>query len=99
MRRSPMPHRGMSAWSSAHDSDFDVRHRVVLSANYELPQLGAAGPVMRGVFGGWQINGVAYWQTVTVYTIATRTARSNTGGTDRPNQVGDPELSSPTVEQ
>ena len=78
-----------------YDSDFDVRHRVVLSANYELPSPGDAGSVMRGVLGGWQINSVAYWQTGTAYTIANGTARSNTGGTDRPNQVGDPESRQP----
>ena len=82
-----------------YDSDFDVRHRVVLSANYELPSLGTAGPMVRGVLGGWQINGVAYWQTGTAFTVGNGTARSNTGGTDRPNLVGDPVLSNPTVEQ
>ena len=82
-----------------YDSDFDVRHRVVLSANYELPLLKTAGPVTRGLLGGWQINGVAFWQTGTPYTIANGTARSNTGGTDRPNQIGDPTLSNPTVAQ
>ncbi len=31
-----------------YDSDFDVRHRVVLSANYELPSPTATRPVTRG---------------------------------------------------
>ena len=82
-----------------YDSDFDVRHRIVVSANYELPSLGTAGALMRGVLGGWQINGVAVWQTGTPYTVGNGTARSNTGGGDRPNLVGDPTLSNPTVEQ
>lgn len=82
-----------------YDSDFDVRHRVVVSANYELPLLQTAGALTRGVLGGWQVNGVAFWQTGTPYTIGNGTARSNTGGTDRPNQIGDPSLSNPTVEQ
>jgi hypothetical protein len=83
----------------SYDSDFDVRHRAVLSANYELPTLATAGTMTRGILGGWQINGVAFWQTGTAYTIVNGTARSNTGGTDRPNQIGDPQLSNPTVEQ
>ena len=82
-----------------YDSDFDVRHRVVVSANYELPTMKDLGDLTRGLLGGWQINGVAYWQTGTAYTVGNGTARSNTGGTDRPNLIGDPELSNPTVEQ
>jgi hypothetical protein len=82
-----------------YDSDFDVRHRIVVSANYELPSLGTAGALTRGVLGGWQINGVAVWQTGTPYTVGNGTARSNTGGGDRPNLIGDPALSTPTVEQ
>ena len=82
-----------------YDSDFDVRHRVVLSANYELPGLKGASGMTRGLLGGWQVNGVAYWQTGTAYTVGNGTARSNTGGGDRPNLVGEAELSNPTVEQ
>ena len=33
------------------------------------------------------------------YTVGNGTARSNTGGGDRPNQVGDPELDNPTIAQ
>jgi hypothetical protein len=82
-----------------YDSDFDVRHRVVFSANYELPYTGANSGAAAALLGGWQINTVAFWQTGTPFTVGNGTARSNTGGTDRPNQVGDPESSHPTVEQ
>src|SRR5262249_46724754 len=73
-----------------YDSDFDIRHRVVFSANYELPS--PKEGVSRAVLGGWQVNGVAFWQSGLTYTVGNGTARSNTGGGDRPNQVGDPNL-------
>lgn len=82
-----------------YDSDFDVRHRVVFSVNYELPFLRSSHGVAHGLLGGWQINGSAFWQTGTPFTVGNGTARSNTGGGDRPNQVGDPQLSDPTVAQ
>jgi len=82
-----------------YDSDFDVRHRVVFSANYELPFLRNSQGVVHAVLGGWQVNGVVFWQTGITYTVANGTARSNTGGTDRPNQVGNPELDNPTIAQ
>ena len=82
-----------------YDSDFDVRHRFVLSANYELPfPRTASGPV-HAVFAGWQVNGVAVLQSGIPFTVANGTARSNTGGTDRPNQLGNPQLDNPTVAQ
>ncbi len=81
-----------------YDSAFDIRHRVVFSANYELPFFKNAQGVTHGVLGGWQINGVAYWQTGLPFTVTNGTARSNTGGTDRPNQISDPVLSNPTVQ-
>jgi len=31
--------------------------------------------------------------------VTNGTARSNTGGTDRPNQIGDPNLANPTIAQ
>src|ERR1019366_3299611 len=45
----------------------------------------------------WQINTAAFYQTGLTYTVTNGTARSNTGGTDRPNQVGNPTLSNPTI--
>jgi carboxypeptidase family protein len=81
------------------DSNFDIRHRVVLSANYELPFFRSAEGLTKSLLGGWQINTVAFYQTGLAYTVTNGTARSNTGGADRPNQIGDPELSNPTIDQ
>jgi hypothetical protein len=82
-----------------YDADLDVRHRVVLSANYELPFFRQGGGVLAGVFGGWQLNAIGSWQTGLPFTVGNGAARSNTGGTDRPNQVGDPQLDDPTIQQ
>jgi hypothetical protein len=80
-----------------YDSGFDVRHRVVFSANYELPFYRNESGLAHAVLGGWQVNTVAFYQTGLPYTVTNGTARSNTGGTDRPNQIGDPNLDSPTI--
>jgi hypothetical protein len=80
-------------------SDFDIRHRFVFSANYELPWLKDAHGLRGGVLGGWQVNTVAFWQTGLPFTVQNGTARSNTSGGDRPNQIADPNLDNPTVEK
>jgi carboxypeptidase family protein len=81
------------------DAGNDVRHRYVLTANYELPfgqSLTGAG---RQLLAGWQVNAIASFQTGLPYDITNSTARTNTGGTDRPNLVGDATLDNPTVGQ
>jgi len=81
------------------DADFDIRHRFVFSANYELP-FGRAFEGAAKLFAGWQVNGVAYWQTGLPFNVTNSTARANTSaGADRPNLVGDPELSNASVDQ
>jgi outer membrane receptor protein involved in Fe transport len=81
------------------DSNFDIRHRVVLSANYELPFFQSEGGLAHNVLGGWQVNTVAFYQTGLAFTVSNGTARSNTGGGDRPNQIGEPVLDNPTIDQ
>jgi hypothetical protein len=44
------------------------------------------------VLSGWQVNAVAFYQTGLPFTVTNGAARMNTGGTDRPNMTGDPEL-------
>jgi hypothetical protein len=79
------------------DADFDMRHRWVLTANYELPFARGARGVTGAVLAGWQINAVASWQTGLPFTISNLAPRTNTGGADRPNQIGDPEIDNPTI--
>jgi len=75
------------------DAGLDIRHRWVLTANYELPWGRTLKGVAGGVLSGWQVNSVAFWQGGLPFTVTNAAARMNTGGADRPNMVGDPELS------
>ena len=63
-------------------ADFDVRHRVVASYNYDLP-------FARGNrwLGGWQLNGVFSWQTgvpTPVFDLANDSNHDGLFGSDRP---------------
>jgi hypothetical protein len=93
----------LAPWNTAvverYDSDFDVRHRLVISGNYELPAFNRGGRVGPLLLRGWQVNTVAMWQTGLPFTVINATPLSNTGGADRPNQVANPVVAHPTVEQ
>lgn len=80
-------------------SNFDARHREVLSYIYELPfgpkrrYLGDTTGVAGKLLEGWQLNGIWQFQSGQPYTPLIAPDNSNTGeggGTDRPNIVGDP---------
>jgi hypothetical protein len=74
------------------DQGQDVRHRATVSANYELPFAREATGVTGVLAKGWQVNVVGVMQSGTPFTVTNSTARANTGGTDRPNQICDPKL-------
>ncbi|MGI8671716.1 MAG: hypothetical protein ACR2LU_03815, partial [Luteitalea sp.] len=87
---TPQDSRNMAAeWGL---SDFDVRHRLVVTASYLLPELGG------GALGrGWQVSGVFSAQSGRPFTPRVSFDNSNTGnvggGTfayDRPNVVTGP---------
>ena len=67
-------------------ASYDVPHRLVLSALYELPfghgrRFGASAPgVVEAVLGGWQVNGIVTIQSGTPLTITA----SNTAGLFNP---------------
>ncbi len=81
-------------------SDFDVRQRVVLSSNWELP-FGAGrrwakqGAASRA-FGGWNLANILTLQTGQPMTAILPTALSGTqsNGTDRPDLIANPNLPS-----
>ena len=81
------------------DADNDMRHRVVFTVNYELPFGRSLTGAAQHVLSGWQVNAVGGWQTGFPFNITNATARVNTGGNDRPNQVGDPVRDNPTIGQ
>lgn len=51
------------------NSDYDVRHRFVFMANYELPFGRTAKGIARHLIGGWEMNGVFLQSTGTPYTV------------------------------
>lgn len=71
-------------------SVFDRPHRLVVNWIYEVPWFegGFVGsPVMRQVFGGWQLAGVMQTQSGQPFTILTGVdSNGNGGGGDRPNR-------------
>jgi hypothetical protein len=78
---------------------FDVRHRFVFTANYELPWGKGFTGVAHGFLAAWQINVTGYLQSGVAYTVVNSTSRTNTGnnagtlnGGDRPNVNGNPNL-------
>jgi len=81
----------MLEWS---DSANDIRHRWVGTANYEIPWGRQLGGVTGAFLAGWQVNLSAFWQSGLPFTVTNAAARMNTGGADRPNLTGDPELPS-----
>ena len=76
------------------DAGLDTRHRYVLQVNYALPWGESLTGLSRGFLHGWQVNSAAFWQTGSSFTVQNGSARMNTGGNDRPNLIGDPELPS-----
>ena len=87
--------RGPSPVSSASGSSGqDIRHRAVISFNYELPFARDAKGASAAFARGWQVNVISVMQSGTPFTVTNAAARANTGGGDRPNQIGNPVLPS-----
>lgn len=94
-------------------SNFDVRHRWSLSYGYDLPfgkgrTFLAGDGVVPNILTGWQTFGIVTLQTGRPFTVAllpdidrSNTGRSTLGfgANDRPNVVGDPELSDQTPDR
>jgi Carboxypeptidase regulatory-like domain/TonB dependent receptor-like, beta-barrel len=87
-------------------ASYDIPHRIVMSALYELPfgrghRFGTNMPLLLdGVLGGWQVNGIVTLQSGTPLTISA----SNTAGLFNPvtraNWNGqDPSLEGPAEER
>jgi hypothetical protein len=76
------------------DAGQDARHHWVLQANYELPWGRSLKGAAAAVLAGWQVNAIGNWQSGIPFGVTNNTARMNTGGTDRPDMTGSPELAS-----
>ncbi len=80
------------------NSPLDIRHRAIVSGSYELPFGRNSTGVRRQALQGWQVNGIAGWQTGLPFTVTNLTSRTNVGS-DRPNRVCDGSLSNPTLNE
>ncbi|WP_213806625.1 carboxypeptidase-like regulatory domain-containing protein [Granulicella sp. dw_53] len=81
------------------NSDFDLRHSLVLSQTYELPFgrghtfLPDAGLLTDLLVGGWQLNSIDTFQTGSPYTPTMATSNLNNGtGVQYPNRIGSGKL-------
>ena len=92
--RNPFPAMLDNIIYETADAAQDIRHRLTFGVNYELGVARNATGITGFLAKGWQINAIGVMQSGTPFNITNGTARSNTGGGDRPNQIKDPELPS-----
>jgi len=85
------------------NANLDVRHHITGTFNYSLP----FGQNLHGVAGlagkGWQANGLVVWGTGLPFSVTNLTNltgnRATATNSDRPNMIGNPKLSHPTINQ
>ena len=89
-------------------SNFDVRHRLSLSYSYDLPFRKPGDGLVANLVNGWQTFGIVTLQSGRPFTVALLSEIDNSGtgrsilgfgANDRPNVVGNAELSNPTTAQ
>ena len=72
------------------NSFLDIRHRFTFLSDFAVP-LGRRGVgALSAIARGWGLQGIVVLTTGIPFDITNAAARSNTGGSDRPNVVGDP---------
>ena len=100
----PLPQNPLNRWADRGNSPFDIRHRLTVGWNYQLPfgkgrrWLSGGGPVDL-VLGGWQVNGINLFQTGLPFTPTANTSTLNTGTGSRPDRTGNGKLDNPTVDR
>jgi hypothetical protein len=100
----PLPQDPRNRLADRGNSPFDIRHRLTIAWNYQLPfgrgrrwlnQDGLAETLL----GGWQVNGINTFQTGLPFTPTLNAATVNTGTGSRPNRIGEGTLDDPTVDR
>lgn len=80
------------------NSELDVRNRFAMMLNYRLAFADRLKGVAGAVAKGWQVNAIDVWSTGQPFSVVNSSPRTNTGvGSDRPNQVGNPNLANKTI--
>jgi hypothetical protein len=85
-------------------TSFDIPQNLTVSAGYELPFgkgkpfLSNANPIVHGLLGGWQMQGILVLRSGRPFTPTISRDVANTGiGSQRPNRTGSGKLSNPTI--
>jgi hypothetical protein len=68
------------------NADFDIRHRLVASATYQLPIKGSG--ILNHAVRGWQVNGILNMYTSLPFTVLSATNTLNIAGRSRASYVG-----------
>jgi hypothetical protein len=82
-------------------SSYDARLRYIATFIDELPFgsgrrfLASSNPVVRSIISGWEATAILTLQTGNPFNVTTSKDISNTGGSNRPYQVGDPTKGAP----
>jgi hypothetical protein len=84
----PAPQDARNLAAQRGSSNFDVRHRFVLSGVYQLPFGQSPGLVSRLV-RNWQISGIWSQQTGQPFTVTLNVDPTATGATAHPNRLRD----------
>jgi len=75
------------------NGDLDIRNRIVVSGNYELPFGKGVNGIRKTVESGWRFNVIQVWSTGLPFTVLNGSNVSGTspgGAVDRLNVVGNP---------
>jgi len=89
----PAPQNSRDLAAQRGNSNFDIKHRFVVSSLYALPFNHTHG-IVGAIAHGWQINGIFAAQTGLPFTVVNNTDQTVTGVTARPNRLRDGSLSS-----
>ena len=84
----PGPQDARNTRTQKGNSNFDIRHRFVLSGLYQLP-FGKSGGVIAPLVRDWQLSGIFSTQTGQPFTVTLATDPSGTNTTARPNRIRD----------
>ena len=80
-------------------SELDVQERFAMMLNYQLPLGQGYTGLKAGLIKGWQFNAIDVWETGQPFSVNNASPLLNTGESDRPNQIANPELSHPSINE
>jgi hypothetical protein len=78
-------------------SDYDVRHRYVLSANYALPFAQGDSGILAHIVKNWELGSIVTMQSGLPFTPSIATDPANTGTSRRPDRLGSGALEERTL--